>query len=167
MALGGPQLFPSLKAGSVDASVLGSPDNFRAAEGGFNQLLFLGDDVRSLMGGIGTTEQKIKGDPDLVQRMARVSVKGLRYMKQNRVGTLPVIMKSLNLDEKMAGQVYEVAAKYFTDDGISTGETLRAMVKEQVDILKLKEEIPAEKLFDLIYAKAANQQLDAAGWKPK
>jgi len=61
--------FAVLDTGVVDASFLSVPENIFALEKGYNELVFAGDVVEFPQNGFGTSEKKIRENPDEVYRM--------------------------------------------------------------------------------------------------
>ena len=65
-----------LESGVVDASLLSVPENIIANEKGYNELLFLGDIVEFPQNGFGTSDKRIRENPDEVYRMVRATLRG-------------------------------------------------------------------------------------------
>jgi NitT/TauT family transport system substrate-binding protein len=68
-----------LESGAVDASLLSVPENVIAREKGYNELLFLGDVVEFAQSGFGTTEKRIKENPDELYRMVRAQLRSVTF----------------------------------------------------------------------------------------
>src|ERR1051325_34657 len=73
--------YAGLESGVVDASFLSVPENIFALEKGFNELVFAGDIVEFPQNGFGTSEKKIRENPDEVYRMVRATLRGLQDRK--------------------------------------------------------------------------------------
>src|SRR5574341_1175613 len=69
----------ALESGVVDAVILENPDNFVAQRKGFRELIFFGDQVEFPQNGFGTSEKKLKENPDEVYRMVRATLRGLAF----------------------------------------------------------------------------------------
>src|SRR5262245_2257501 len=65
-----------LENGVVDASFLSVPENIIALERGYNELVFAGDVVEFPQNGFGTSEKKIRENPEVVQRVVRATLRG-------------------------------------------------------------------------------------------
>ncbi|HYA28476.1 MAG TPA: ABC transporter substrate-binding protein, partial [Acidobacteriota bacterium] len=61
----------ALDSGVVDAVILESPDNILAQQKGFRELIFFGDSVEFPQNGFGTSEKKLKDNPEEVYKMVR------------------------------------------------------------------------------------------------
>ena len=59
---------------------------------------------------------KLKERPDEVKRAIKASIKAIRYIRQNRSGTLPIMAQWLKIDQEMAARTYDATVKTFSDD---------------------------------------------------
>src|SRR5262249_60603935 len=84
-----------LETNVVDASFLSVPENIIALEKGYNELVFAGDVVEFPQNGFGTSEKKIRDNPDEVYRMVRATLRGLQFVwdKGNQEAVTNVLMK--------------------------------------------------------------------------
>ena len=97
-----------LESGVVDASLLSVPENIIAHEKGYNELLFLGDIVEFPQNGFGTSDKRIRENPDEVYRMVRATLRGLQFIwdKNNQEAVTNILMKQWQVsDRKMAAEM--------------------------------------------------------------
>lgn len=163
VALGGAAVYPSLKAGAIDAGILASPDNLRAERDGYQLLGFAGDYLNFLMGGLATTVESVNQRPDLVKRMIRAAAKGAITMKKNREGTIKFMQDWLKLEPYLAERMYDSTINYFNPFGVPTPEAQQVIVRDTSELLK-KSGIPVENVFDLEISKQMAKEL--ANWQP-
>jgi NitT/TauT family transport system substrate-binding protein len=71
-----------LESGVVDASLLSVPENIIAHEKGYNELLFLGDIVEFPQNGFGTSDKRIRENPDEVYRSAVCNLSGTKITRK-------------------------------------------------------------------------------------
>jgi NitT/TauT family transport system substrate-binding protein len=69
----------ALESGIADATILSVPISIVAVEKGYRELFFLGEIARFPQTGFGTSDKKIKENPDEVLRMVRATLRGLMY----------------------------------------------------------------------------------------
>ena len=77
-----------------------------------NELLFLGDVVEFAQSGFGTTEKRIKENPDEVYRMVRAQLRSVIFLldKTRQSEIVEMIMKGWKLsDRKMAEAIFQDA----------------------------------------------------------
>lgn len=145
----------ALESGMVHAALLGSQGVIQGEKVGLKMIAAGADVVDSLaFSGLATTVKKVKENPEQVRRMIRGSMKGLRYVLENKNGTVDVIESWLKLDRKIAAATYDLALKSYSRNGevddrgvLLTAEMVNArekvekkpMVSELVDYVQLRE----------------------------
>lgn len=155
----------ALMSTAVDAAVLNAPGKFKAKKAGLNEVLFMGEQVDALSGGVATTIGLIQTRPETVQRFVTASVKGLKYFLSNRQGSIPFMMKTMNVDIEMAREVYDMSLPTFTEGGTAGDDFMKNEVQLQTGVLGLKEVSRFDQPFDMSFALKANQRLK--NWNPQ
>jgi NitT/TauT family transport system substrate-binding protein len=108
----------ALESGIVQAALLGSQGVIQGEKAGLKMMVAAADVIDSLaFSGLATTVKKVKENPDQVRRILRGSMKGLRYVWENKNGTVDVIENWLKLDRKIASQTYDLALKSYSRNG--------------------------------------------------
>jgi NitT/TauT family transport system substrate-binding protein len=150
ISMGGAQTPGALIAGAVDAGVIAPPQDIQLRrEGAFTNLGFLGDDLPSLSGGLGTSESLIADKPDVVRAAVRAALKGQRFLQTNRAGAVPIMAEYMALTEDEAALAYDNTVQHYTADGRVSVELQERMVQDQVEAVKPEREPRAQDLFDL------------------
>src|SRR5947207_5576258 len=72
----------ALKQGAVDAALLSSPDDIRAAGEGFRILLDVGNNYQLPWGGVSTTTGKIRGSPPEVEKVLRTVLQATKAITE-------------------------------------------------------------------------------------
>jgi hypothetical protein len=99
-----------------------------------------------------------------VDSMVSTLLMALRYVKENRAGTLPLMMDYLNVDAATAATIYDRTAAAYSD-GQSTPAVRAEIVQHAAEALKSEGALPAG-LFTLGPVERATARLDASGWRP-
>jgi len=157
--------FAALQSGTVDAAVLNAPGKFKAKRAGLKEVLFLGEQVYALSGGVATSVKMIQSRTETVQRFVTAALKGLIYFSKNREGSIPIMAKYMKVDNQMAKELYETTIQTFTQDGTVDESFMKSEAQLQADVLSIKEPPPFDRPFDLSFARKANQRLK--NWKPQ
>jgi NitT/TauT family transport system substrate-binding protein len=157
--------FLALKSGAVDAAVFNAPISIKARREGLKEIVFLGNEVYGLSGGVVTNAKMIETRPETVQRFVTGAVKGLKYFVANREGTIPILAKYMRMDMEMVKEVYDTTIQTFTADGMRGEDFMRSEAQIQAASLGLKELPPPERPFDLSFARRANERLK--NWRPQ
>jgi ABC-type nitrate/sulfonate/bicarbonate transport system substrate-binding protein len=169
VGLGAPEnLWNALKAGTVDASVIGTADLPRPAKDGFVDLKVYDDpDLHHASVGLASSDRLLAEKPDLVRRMIRALAKGTRFVVANRAETLPILAELTSLDRATAGEVYDLTADGFIPAGYIPESAQIASLDVVRQGLALMDSIPPARAFDLRLAREVDDELTRADWKPQ
>ena len=162
-----PTRYAALVNGSVDAAVLIPPFTFMAEEGGFRELIsFIKEDFVELQGSIILREELLRAEPLLVEKFIRGTFKGLRYARENRSGTIPILARNVRTKEDLAAKDYDFGRPAMTADGTVDEKMQRGYLELGLRRLGLKDGPPPERVFDFSLAKKIHSELDLKGWRP-
>jgi NitT/TauT family transport system substrate-binding protein len=117
------------------------------------------DDVPSLQNGLAFAEKLLRERRDLAKRIVRARTRAYRYLWENERGTAEVLAKYLNVDLSVALESYKLARPAFTTNSLATDKEVEEFLRADAEILKLKEPVPAAKIFDYTLQREVNQEL--------
>src|SRR5580765_4929153 len=119
LALGLPStVATALRNGTVDAGTISPPFNFVVKDAGFRELVsYLKEDFVELQGSILTHEKILQSDPALIEKFVRGTVKGLRYARENKAGTIPLLLRYMKLKKHLAEQDSDQVRQNKTAEG--------------------------------------------------
>jgi ABC-type nitrate/sulfonate/bicarbonate transport system substrate-binding protein len=157
LAIGGSgERLAALAAGTVDATPLDVAYIDRTDKLGFNQVLFFGDMVNLRLGGLATSQEKIQKNSGQIVRVIRATLKGVRFLKSNKPETLAIMRDYLKIEKEYVEKVYQFALKSLNENGTVDKKSLDTEVRLTKEYLKIKEDIPEEKLADWRFIKEIN-----------
>jgi NitT/TauT family transport system substrate-binding protein len=108
----------ALGTGLVHASLLGSQGAIQGEKEGLKVIVAAADVIESLpFAGVTTTMTKLKGNPQQIKKVLRAGLKGLRYVQDNRPGTIDVIQSWYRVEREVAGATYDLARKSYSTNG--------------------------------------------------
>ena len=166
-AIAHPAVRTALRAGTVDAGTISPPFNFAVRDAGFRELVsFLKEDFVELQGSVLAHDRLFQSDPALVEKFVRGTVKGLRYARENKPGTIPILLRYMKLKEDLAGQYYDLVRPIMTADGTVSVELQKKYLDQALKVLAPKDAPPVERIYNYSLTRKINGELDAAGWKP-
>ena len=151
-----------LESGVVDASLLSVPENIIAHEKGYNELLFLGDVVEFPQNGFGTSEKRIRDNPDEVYRMVRATLRGLQFIwdKNNSEAVTNILMKQWKVnDRKMAAEMARQVSRVLTKDAYVKPESVQVLVDLARESAKVTKPINAMDVVDYRFLDRARKEL--------
>jgi len=162
MVIGGdvPAQLQSLISGVIDLAALSPPtvilarDKFKLRVHGSTL-----DDLPNLQNGLAFSEKLLREKRDLVKRILRARSRAHRYLFENERGSAEVLAKLLSVDLNVALESYRLARPAFTTNGLPTDKEVEEFLRADADVLKLKEPVPAAKIFDFSLQREVNQEL--------
>jgi NitT/TauT family transport system substrate-binding protein len=162
-----PSRFNALLGGTIDATPVTLPYNFRAEEANFRELVsFIKEDLVLLAGGLVMQENLYNKDPALVQSFLRATLKGFIYASEKRPGTIKVLAKNIKISEQLAAKTYDLGRTAMTPDGTLSEDAQRKAIDLVVKLLDVKEPPPFGKFFNFSQTTKIFMELRAEGWKP-
>ena len=158
--------FAVLESGTVDASLLSVPENIVAQERGFNELLFLGDVVEFPQNGFGTSEKRIREQPDEVLKMVRATLRGLKFVweKNNKEELTDLLMRRYKPQSRyMAGEMLRHAMRVLTRDASVKPESIQTLIDIIRDNAKITQPVPVRQVVDFSFLDKARRELGIGG----
>ncbi len=156
----------ALVGGGFDAAILSVEQRYVALDKGMREMFFMGNEVKNSWGTLATTDKLIKENPKMVAGFVRATLKALRYIRQDKEGTISAMLKFSNVSRPQATRVYDDIIGTFTRNGAVDDETQRNDLSIIRQVVNTNETIPNAKGYDFSFAVDADQQLNKAGWKP-
>lgn len=155
-----PAQLQSLISGVIDVAALSPPTVILARDKfHMNVLGSAMEDISNLQNGTALTEKFLRENKDTLKRLLRARAKANRYFWENERGTSEVLAKFQNVDAAVARESYRLAKQAFTTDGIPSAKEIDEFLKADAELLKLKEPVPAARIFDFSLQREVNQEL--------
>ena len=156
----------ALLGGGFDAAVLSVEQRYVALDKGMREMLFIGNEVKNSWGTLATTDKLIRENPKVVSGFVRATLKALRYIRQDKEGTISSLLKFSGVSRQQADRLYDDLIPTFTRSGAVDAETQRNDLAIIRQVVNASETVPNAKAYDFMFAMDADQQLNKAGWKP-
>jgi ABC-type nitrate/sulfonate/bicarbonate transport system substrate-binding protein len=152
----------ALESGTVDAALLGVPENIIAVEKGYNELLFLGDVLSFPQNGFGASVKKIQESPDEVHGMVRATLRGFIFSldPRNREEVILIIMKQWRLtDRRLAGEMLKQFGRGIIRDMSIKPEGMQLMIDLVREDSKVAQPFSASQIVDFSFLERARREL--------
>jgi NitT/TauT family transport system substrate-binding protein len=155
-----PAQLQSLVSGTIQLAALSPPtvilarDKFKLKIHGSTL-----DDLPNLQNGLAFSEKMLREKRELVKRILRARSRAHRYFWENERGTAEVLANYLKVELPVALESYRLARPAFTTNGLATDKEVEDFLRADADVLKLKEPVPAAKIFDFSLQREVNQEL--------
>jgi ABC-type nitrate/sulfonate/bicarbonate transport system substrate-binding protein len=121
--------------------------------------VYAGDIVDMPMGGLGTTDKRLRENRDEVRRVLRALLRSLRFVNDDREGSKALLIDSFKMSTASAAAAYELGVKIFGRDGIPTDKGLKNLLAATREELKLPADISPDTVIDLSILKDVQRDL--------
>jgi NitT/TauT family transport system substrate-binding protein len=161
--------YAALQSGTIDATNLTPPFNFKAQESGLRELIAYVKEEYLVepAGAIVVRDQLFQSDPLLLQKFIGATLKGLLYIKQNRAGTIPILARLMKIQEEMAGKIYDLVLPGLTADGTISTEMQKKVLDFVLKVQGIKEPVVVDQVYDFGTVRKIRADLDVKKWQPR
>ena len=156
----------ALLGGGMDAAVLSVEQRYVGLDKGMREMFFFGNEVKNSWGTLATTDKLIKENPKMVGSFVRAALKALRYIRQDKEGTIAALLKFSGVSRQQATRVYDDLIGTFTRNGAVDEEAQKNDLNIVRQVVTANEPVPTARAYDFSFAHDADQQLNKSGWKP-
>lgn len=159
--------FPALQTKAIHATLFNTGMSVRAQKEGFTKLGNASEYANLIEGGLATSSDKIKQNPEKIFRLIRGAIKGMSYFVGKREPALNYMMDALRLkDRELAAAIYDIQTKLVLREGFSDDKALQGIIEDMKRTTKVQRDIKVGDVFDLSFVKKANEELKTSGWRP-
>lgn len=152
----------ALGTGLVQAALLGSQGLIQGDKEGLKVIVAAADVIDSLaFAGLSTTLAKVKDNPQQIKRVMRASLKGIRYVLDNKAGTVDVLQSWYRLDQGIAAASYDLAAKSYSQNGEVSEKGISLSMEFVRMSSKIEKDITPTEMVDFNLLREARKEL---GW---
>ncbi|MBI2991872.1 MAG: ABC transporter substrate-binding protein [Deltaproteobacteria bacterium] len=143
-----PMRLAAIRAGSIDATAIDVAFAAKAEEEGLKRLLNLAEITDLPLSGVGVTDRKLQTEREQVKKVIRATLRGTRFMKQNRAETLQLMTDYLGIKPSQAAGAYDASIGSFADDGFVSDKGLLLDIQLAKERIKMTKEIPLSQVVD-------------------
>jgi ABC-type nitrate/sulfonate/bicarbonate transport system substrate-binding protein len=156
---GGEGRYIRMQQGLLDATVATVPNEYLGRKMGFPVIARSQDLFTYPFSGLTVQLKRIKEKPDEVKRVIRAGIKANRYMRENRDGTIPILMSTYRIDKEVATAAYDSFIKGFNLDGSMPEDGFRRLVEDTKRVMKIDREVAITDVSDLSILREAQRDL--------
>ena len=128
--------FAALKEGLVEAAIIAPPADAQARKVGLNVLARANDLFKFPHIGLGTTNKKLKENPQEVTRVIRAFIKANRFVRDNRQEAINVLADWGRTQREDAIASYDSTWQVFSPDGAMPDDGMRLVLDDAQKALK-------------------------------
>jgi ABC-type nitrate/sulfonate/bicarbonate transport system substrate-binding protein len=155
-----PLRLSALQAGQIDGTIMAMPYNKMAVKMGFRELVHLREIIKTPQGGLVTSVQKIRADPDLILRTVKAALTANRFLKENKGEFIKLLAKESGVqDAAVAGLIHEEIVKLYSETGLVSDEAMQEFIATSKETLKSSREVSFTEVADFSFARRAVSEL--------
>ncbi len=155
-----PLRLSALQAGQIDGTIMAMPYNKMAVKMGFRELVHLREIIKTPQGGLVTTVQKIRADPDLILRTVKAALTANRFLKENKGEFIKLLARESGVqDAAVAGLIHEEIVKLYSETGLVSDEAMQEFIATSKETLKSSREVSFAEVADFSFARRAVNEL--------
>jgi NitT/TauT family transport system substrate-binding protein len=155
-----PLRLTALQSGQIDGTVMAMPYNKIAIKMGFREIVHLREVIKTPQGGLVTTTQRIRSEPDLVLRSIKAALMGNRFLKENKGEFIKLLAKESGVqDQAVASLIHEEIIKLYSDTGLVSDEAMQEFIATAKETLKVSREVSGAEVADFSFARKAVTEL--------
>jgi len=168
VTMGGDEVrFPALQTKSIHATLFSTAMSIKAQKEGFSKLGNASEYANLIEGGLATSQDKIKQQPEKIHRFVRGALKGLIFYVSKREAAIKYMMDTLRMkDQELVSSIYDIVTPLALRAGFSDDKVLQTMIDDMKRTTKVQRDIKVSDIFDLSFVKKATEEIKASGWKP-
>jgi len=140
--------FAALKSSAVEAAVLTPPFDALAVKEGYRSLAQASDVLDMPWSGLATSAKRLAEKPMEVKAVIRALLKALQFIRQNRAGSIALIRKEFDLDESLAGHVYNQMVPALSSDGTASARAIENDIDLARRSLKIAKSVEVSQVVD-------------------
>jgi NitT/TauT family transport system substrate-binding protein len=156
--------FAALKEGLVDAAIIAPPADAQARKLGMNVLARANDLFKFPHIGLGTTNKKLKENPQEVVRVIRAFIKANRFIREHRPEAVQVLADWGRTQKEDAAASYDSTWQLFSPDGSMPDDGMRLVIDDAQKALKVNRAFAINEVADPAPLRDAQRSL---GIKPR
>lgn len=168
MTMGGEEVrMMALRAKVVSATLVDGGTVAGAKKEGFVSLARASDYIKYPQGGVAATDERIKRDPEKVNRFILAAFKGLRFFMTKKEESITHMMNLVKLkDRETASRIRDVEIKPLRREAFVDEKVLQQFIDFGKGATGVKKDIQIADVYNFSFIKQANERLTASGWRP-
>jgi ABC-type nitrate/sulfonate/bicarbonate transport system substrate-binding protein len=154
-----PDRLIALKTGVVDATTLTVPVDIQAEKQGLRRLVFMGEALESINGGLGVSDRWIQQRPDQIKRMITGVFRGMAYARAHRPESIALVMSKWKMERDVAEKAFDLMLKTWSDNGQASDQALQTGIEESLKVSSSKQSVPLSRVADFSLVREVYREL--------
>lgn len=138
----------ALLSGALDAAIVNPAERVVAKKHGLTELIFYGDQLETVAGGVSVTENLLAEKSDYVRRFLRGTLLAFVWLRANQGEAVAMMAKEAKISTDDSLEIYKATMQVFTQYGTMPADVQQRIIGFQKKQLKIDKEIPPEQVYD-------------------
>ena len=154
-----PDRLAALRSGLVDATTLTVPVDIQAEKLGLRRLVFMGEALESISGGLGVSDRWIQQRPDQIKKLIAGVFKGMAHARAHRQESVGLVMSKWKLERDVAEKAFDLMLKTWSENGLASDQAVQLGIEESLKISSSKQPVPVSRVVDFSFAHEVFREL--------
>jgi ABC-type nitrate/sulfonate/bicarbonate transport system substrate-binding protein len=138
----------ALLSGALDAAIVNPAERVVAKRHGLSELIFYGDQLETVAGGVSMRERLLAEKNDYVHRFLRGTLRAFLWLRTNQAEAVAMMAKEAKISTEDALEIYKATMQVFTENGTMPVDLQQRIIDFQRNQLKIDKEIAPEQVYD-------------------
>lgn len=153
-------ILAGLTSKQIQAGILSPPFDYMGKKQGLRVLLFGGDFVQALQGGMASSDRVIAGNPEMIRQFIRGYLRSIQLTQSRKDLAVPVIMKVFSLDLDTATHAYDSVKGIWRADGGVSRSVLQQEIDAWRETTKAARDVSLDDLTDFSFLRQVQKELN-------
>jgi NitT/TauT family transport system substrate-binding protein len=154
-----PDRLTALRSGIVDATTLTVPADILAEKLGLRRLVFMGDALESITGGLGVSDRWIQQGPDQIKKVITGIFRGMAHARANQQESIELVMSKWRLEREVAEKAFDLVLRTWSENGLASEQALQIGIEESLKVSSSKQTVPLSRIADFSFARDAYREI--------
>jgi len=138
----------ALLGGALDAAIVNPSERIIAKKNGLQELIFYGDQLETVAGGVSVREKVLTEKSEFVRRFLRGTLRAFLWFRSNENEAVNLMAKDFKIPGDEVLEIYKATLQVFTRDGTMPVDSQERIIAFQKKQLKVEKDVSPEQVYD-------------------
>ena len=138
----------ALLSGALDAAIVNPSERIIAKKNGLQELIFYGDQLETVAGGVSVREKVLTEKSEFVRRFLRGTLRAFLWLRSNESEAVNLMAKDFKIPGDEVLEIYKATLQVFTRDGTMPVDSQERIIAFQKKQLKVEKDVSPEQVYD-------------------
>ena len=138
----------ALLGGALDAAIVNPSERIIAKKNGLQELIFYGDQLETVAGGVSVREKVLTDKSEFVRRFLRGTLRAFLWLRSNESEAVNLMAKDFKIPGDEVLEIYKATLQVFTRDGTMPVDSQERIIAFQKKQLKVEKDVSPEQVYD-------------------